>query len=231
MSLSANLTMSTVLLDFEIEIPTIRNLSDFRRWALSDDFPERGRIDYIAGRIEVDMSPEDFFTHGTLKTRIAAEISDRVEELDLGHTLIAETRISSVPGDVSAEPDVVVISHAAFDDGRVRLVPKASGEPDRFVEVEGAPDLIVEIVSDSSVTKDRRRLPDAYFAAGVSEFWLIDARGKNLQFQIHRRGPDAFIAAEVDEAGYQRSEVLDASYSLERDRHQRGHWIYRLRSK
>jgi Uma2 family endonuclease len=222
--------MATVLLDHEIEIPTIRNLADFRRWALSDDFPQRGRIDYIAGRIEVDMSPEDFFTHGTLKTRIASEIADRVEELDLGHTLIAETRISSVPGEVSAEPDVVVITHEALDDGRVRLIRKASGEPDRFVEVEGGPDLIVEIVSDSSVKKDTRRLPPAYFEAGVREFWLIDARGKELLFQIQRRGVTSFMSTERDAEGFQRSDVLDASYSLERDRHQRGHWVYRLRS-
>ena len=223
--------MATVLLDLEVEIPTIRDLADFRRWALSDDFPQRGRIDYIAGRIEVDMSPEDFFTHGTLKSEIAAEVKDRVDELDLGHTLIAETRISSVPGDVSAEPDVVVITHEAFDDGRVRLIPKASGEPDRFVEVEGGPDLVVEIVSDSSVTKDTRRLPVAYFGAGVREFWLIDARGKELQFQIHRRGESSFVSAKQDSDGYQRSDVLDAWYSLERDRHRRGHWIYRLHLK
>jgi Uma2 family endonuclease len=182
--------MSTVLLEHEIEIPTIRNLSEFRAWALSDSFPDHGRIDYIAGRIEVDMSPEDFFTHGTLKTRIATEIADRVEELDLGHTLIAETRISSIAGDLSAEPDVVVITHEAFDAGRVRLVPKATGEADRYVEVEGGPDLVVEIVSDSSVKKDTRRLPGAYFEAGIREFWLIDARRKDLLFQIlpTRRG-------------------------------------------
>ena len=223
--------MATVLLDQEIEIPAIRNLADFRRWALSGEFPERGRIDYIAGRIEVDMSPEDFFTHGTLKSHIAAEIVDRVQELDLGHTLIAETRISSVPGDVSAEPDVVVITHGAFDSGRASLVPKASGEPDRFVEVEGAPDLVVEIVSDSSVKKDTQRLPAAYFAAGVREYWLVDARGEQLLFQIQGRGPRAFVPVAADAAGFQRSEVLDAAYVLERSRHQRGHWIYRLRMK
>lgn len=223
--------MSTILLDHEIEIPTIRNLADFRRWALSEEFPERGRIDYIGGRIEVNMSPEDFFTHGTLKSEIAGEIKDRVEELDLGHTLIAETRISSVPGDVSAEPDVIVITHEAFDSGRVSLVPKASGEPDRYVEVEGGPDLVVEIVSDSSVKKDTQRLPGAYFDAGVREFWLIDARGKELFFQIRRRGASSFVAAEMDADGYHRSDVLDAWYSLERGRHQRGHWVYRLRLK
>jgi Uma2 family endonuclease len=223
--------MATVLLDQEIEIPTIRDLAEFRQWALSDVFPERGRIDYIDGRIEVDMSPEDFFTHGTLKTRVASEVADRVEELDLGHTLIGETRISSIPGNVSAEPDVVVISHAAFDDGRASLVAKATGEPDRFVEVEGAPDLIVEIISDSSVKKDTQRLPRAYFAAGVSEFWLIDARDEELVFVIHRRGESAFVPATVDDDGYQRSDVLDASYQLERGRHARGHWVYKLRMR
>ena len=177
------------------------------------------------------MSPEDFFTHGTLKSHIAAEIVDRVQELDLGHTLIAETRISSVPGDVSAEPDVVVITHDAFDSGRASLVPKASHEPDRFVEVEGAPDLVVEIVSDSSVKKDTQRLPAAYFAAGVREYWLVDARGETLLFQIQTRGPHSFVPAAADAAGYQRSEVLDAAYELQRSRHQRGHWVYRLRMK
>jgi hypothetical protein len=34
--------MATVLLDQEIEIPTIRDLAEFRRWALSDEFPQRG---------------------------------------------------------------------------------------------------------------------------------------------------------------------------------------------
>jgi hypothetical protein len=52
-----------------------------------------------------------------------------------------------------------------------------------------------------------------------------------LLFQIHRRGDAEFISAASDADGYQRSEVLDAWYWLERDRHQRGHWIYRLRIK
>lgn len=220
---------TTLLLDQDIEIPAIANLAEFRRWALSDDFPQRGRIDYVAGRIEVDMSPEDLFTHGTLKFEIAARIKDRVDELDLGHAFVAETRISSVAGDVSVEPDVVVMTYAAVDDGRVRFVPKASGEPDRYVEVEGGPDLIVEILSDSSEKKDLRRLPVAYFKAGVREFWLVDARGPELRFQIHKRGSDAFVPTDVDAAGAQHSDVLQERYTLERTRHARGHWIYRLR--
>ncbi len=223
--------MASVLFEEQVEIPLgIKNLADFRRWAFSDEFPQRGRIDYVAGRIEVDMSPEDFFTHGTLKTEVSGEIRIRVNDLDLGHMLIAETRISSVPADLSAEPDVIVITHEALDEGRVRLVPKASGEPDRYVEVEGAPDLIVEIVSDNSVQKDTQRLPEAYYQAGVREFWLIDARGKELLFRIHHRGSRSFDAVPVQADGFQRSDVLDLSYRLDRDRHKRGHWVYRLRS-
>jgi len=225
--------MATVLLEDreQIEIPTIHNLAEFRRWALSDDFPQRGRIDYIAGKIEVDMSPEDLFTHGTLKTAIASEINTRVQEIDLGHIFIAETRISDVPADLSAEPDVVVITYLAFDDGRVRLIPKASGKEERYVEVEGGPDLVVEIVSDSSVSKDTKRLPVAYFQAGVREYWLIDARGEELSFQLLRRGSTAFEPTPADTDGYCRSEVLDAHYRLDRSRHKRGHWVYQLRLK
>jgi Uma2 family endonuclease len=220
--------MSTVLLDQGIEIPTIGNLADFRRWALSDAFPQRGRIDYIGGRIEIDMSPEDLFTHGTLKLEMASVIKRRVDELDVGHTFVAETRVSSAAANLSAEPDVVVLTHQALDDGRVRLVPKASGEADRYVEIDGGPDLVVEIVSDSSQHKDTERLPKAYFDAGVREFWLVDARGPEMRFRIHQRGAESFHNVVADERGYIASAVLTARFRLERTRHPRGHWMYSL---
>jgi len=221
--------MATVLLEEQIEIPTIQNLAEFRRWALSDDFPQRGRIDYIAGKIEVDMSPEDLFTHGELKVEVSSEIKYRVKQLDLGHVYVDSARVSSLLGTLSAEPDVLVIAYSAIDEQRVSFVPKASGEKDRYVEIEGGPDLVVEIVSDSSVTKDTKRLPIAYYQAGVREYWLIDARGQEeLSFQLLRRGNTAFEPTPADADGYQRSEVLDADYRLDRSRHKRGHWVYQL---
>lgn len=221
--------MATVLFEDQFEIPFVADLAKFRRWVLSDEFPDRGRIDYIAGCIEVDMSPEDLFTHGTLKTEVASGIARRVNALDLGHTCISDTRLSSIPADLSAEPDIVVVSYQALDEERVRLIPKATGEEGRFVEVEGAAELIVEIVSDSSVTKDTERLPEAYFLAGVREYWLVDARGEQVFFQIHHRGTDGFAATPHDANGFQCSEVLDGDYRLDRHRHQRGHWVYGLK--
>jgi Uma2 family endonuclease len=174
------------------------------------------------------MSPEDLFTHGTLKLQVASKIEQRVAQLDLGYVFVGETRISNIVGDVSSEPDVVLLSHEALDEGRVTLVPKATGEEGRYVEVEGAVDLIVEIVSDSSVAKDTKRLPTAYYRAGVRELWLIDARGKRLKFQILRRGKQSFEPTPVDDGGFQPSEVLTCLVRLERERDRRGYWVYRL---
>lgn len=223
---------TTVLFEEQVEIPlNLRSLADFRRWATSDQFSERGRIDYVAGRIEVDMSPEDFFCHGTLKTEIVAVLHRRVKEGNLGHLVTDSTRVSSVEADLSAEPDIVFVSHATLNAGRARLVPKAGNEPGRYVELEGAPDLIVEIVSDHSVQKDTQRLPEAYFRAGVAEFWLADARGESLVFRIHVRGESGFEAVRPDSAGFQASAALGCSYQLEGRRDTQGNWRFDLIEK
>ncbi|MFH1266324.1 MAG: Uma2 family endonuclease [Planctomycetota bacterium] len=223
---------TTVVFEEQVEIPlNLGSLADFRRWAVSKDFPERGRIDYIAGRIEVDMSPEDFFCHGTLKTEIVRVLAGRVKQGNLGHLVTDRTRVSSVEADLSAEPDVVFLSHAALDTGCARLVPKAGGKPGRYVELEGAPDLIVEIVSDHSVTKDTRRLPEAYFKAGVPEFWLADARGEKLAFQIHRRGESGYQAVDTDSDGFQTSPIFGCSFRLDGRRDPKGSWTFDLREK
>jgi len=220
---------TSVIIEEQVEIPLdIRSLGDFRRWALSDRFPERGRIDFVAGKIEVDMSPEDIFCHGTLKVVIVAKLFQRIAGEDLGHLLTDRTRMSAPAADLSVEPDIVFISHASLDTGRVRLVPKSGGEPGRYVEVEGAADLIVEIVSDRSVVKDTRRLPAAYAKAGVREFWLVDARKEPLAFQIHHLLDEAYRPAQADAEGYQESSVLACRFRLEGARHARGHWQFNL---
>lgn len=226
--------MSTLCVSIEeqVEIPwTIRSLADFRAWALSDDFPEQGRIDYIDGRIEVDMSPEDVICHGTLKGEIHRVLANRVKAAGSGFLVTDSTRVSSPQGVVSSEPDVVYISEESRQSGRVRLVPKASGEAGRYVEVEGAPDLIVEVVSDSSVTKDTKRLPEGYARAGVPEFWLADARGESLVFQVHRLVESRYEPAETDADGYQRSAVFGCSFRLDGARDERGDWRFDLREK
>ncbi len=49
----------------EIRIPALPDLEAFRAWVQSEGFPARGRIDWIGGELDVDMTPEDVTTHGT----------------------------------------------------------------------------------------------------------------------------------------------------------------------
>ena len=74
---------TTISFQEQIEIPFFQSLGEFRDWATSDDCPEKVRIDYIAGRVEVDMSPEDLFTHGNLKTRMIRVLDTLVDDADL----------------------------------------------------------------------------------------------------------------------------------------------------
>ena len=110
---------TSIVFEGQIEVPlNMRSLADFRQWALSDDFPETGRIDFIAGRIEVDMAPEDFFSHGGVKTEFTYVLTHRVKQLRIGYLRIDRTRISSPEGDLSAEPDIALISHETLSSGR-----------------------------------------------------------------------------------------------------------------
>ena len=205
------------------------NLAAFRRWVLSDDAPDLGRIDFINGSVEIDdMAGEDFITHGRLKLELARAIANRVRQLDLGYVNTDSTRVSAPAADLSAEPDVIVVSYDALDAGRVRLVPKASGEAGRYREVEGPPDLVVEVLSDSTTRKDTQRLPAAYFAAGVAEFWLADGRGATATLTIHRRGPTGFEPVAVDADGFQTSDLLRQNVRLDQTRDRRGEWRYDL---
>jgi Putative restriction endonuclease len=87
---------------------------------------------------------------------------------------------------------MVFVSHAAFADGRVtQMAGKESG----LVELEGTPDVVVEVVSDSSEKKDNQTLFEAYYEAGILEYWLVDARGEEIEFHIYyKRGSKRYTA-------------------------------------
>lgn len=188
------------------------SLEAFRRWAVSDEFPERGRIDYLQGVIEVDMSPEKLESHGIPKAELLAYIHQAVKKLGTGRVFCDRTRISSPGSDLSCEPDVLFVSWQALESGRARPVADADGQD--FIEIEGAVDLAVEVVSKSSVGKDTRRLPPLYAKAGVPELWLVDARTLKRQstppprLQISHLVDGAYQPAAVDADGFQLSKVL-----------------------
>lgn len=210
--------------------PSAHDFAGFRRWSTSSWFPKKGRIDYLAGWIEVDMSPEDLFTHSAAKSEIAAELQMLITRADLGNVFIDRSRIASPLAQLSAEPDIVVVLWDTLDSERVRLVPKKR-KPERFVELEGGPDVVVEILSDESVGKDLRRLPPLYAAAGVPELWLTDACRKKLRFEILTLAGSEYQKVEADAEGWIRSPRLGRTFRLLRTERRPGIWSYRLESK
>jgi Uma2 family endonuclease len=215
--------------DRALRIPrTARRLEGFRAWALSDRFPQTGRVDYLGGEVDVDMSPEDLQTHGTLKAALAAELFLLIAKPQSGYVFVDRTRVTSAAGELSVEPDVVVTLFSSLDAGRVRQVPAAAPVPGRFVELEGAPDLVVEIVSDSSEVKDTERLPAQYARAGVPELWLLDARGSEVRFEIRHLESGTYHRIEADGGGWQRSALLQAPCRVTRQPAPHNGWLYAL---
>ena len=218
-----------VIIEESLRIPTeALTFEGFRHWAHSGEFPDTGRIDYLAGDVEVDMSPEDLHTHGIVKVAITVGLDALVTARELGEVFSDSTRITSPVAELSAEPDVVVVLWESLQAGRVRYLPAAGKKPDRFTEIEGAPDVVVEVVSDSSVRKDTKRLPPLYAQAGVPELWIVDTRGRDMRFDLKLLQDGEYVSRGPDAGGWLRSERLGALVRLSRRKTPISTWGYRL---
>lgn len=207
----------SVRIEDELYIPReMGNLASFRLWARSDEFPERGRLDFLQGTIEVDMTGEELQSHGALKSELHAYIHRVVSQGDLGQVFVDRARFTSKKAGLSSEPDVLFVSWESLESGRACYVAASDAQPDKLREIEGTVDLVVEVVSDSSAKKDTERLPILYALAGVPELWIVDGRGPELQFRILRLARGRYKEAVVDADGYQASKALTRRIRLRR---------------
>jgi len=210
-----------------LRIPaSARTLSGFREWAKSDELPEKLRVAFIDGEIYLDMSWEEIETHNSVKTEIIRVLSNLNVEFDQGKLCSDGVLVSNEEANVSNNPDGLFFLWESLDRGQVRLVPRKKKQG-QYVEIEGTPDWLMEILSDSSVKKDTDKLRKKYHQVGVKEYWLIDARGEELSFQILHWRKTGYVVAPSHE-GWQRSRVFRRSFRLERTRDKRGLCRYRL---
>ena len=87
------------------------------------------------------------------------------------------------------EPDLTVV----LNEHRDRITER------RLV---GAADLVVEVVSSDSVTRDWRDKLAEYAAAGIPEYWVVDARPGRARFSLYVLGEDGrYVASEADADG------------------------------
>lgn len=85
-------------------------------------------------------------------------------------------------------PDLVFLSQSQLD--------RYSSDRGRIV---GAPDLVVEIVSPASASRDRVAKFNAYREAGVPWYWLIDSQ--SLAVEEYRLMPEGYLAVARVAAG------------------------------
>jgi len=141
---------------------------------------------------------------------------------------IDSTRISCPEADLSSEPDILVLLVESLKAGRARLIQRSQTSDERYIEIEGAADIVVECVSDSSVVKDCQRLRKQYHRAGLGKYWLVDARGDEIDFQVLLRGSTDYEPSPVDTDGFMKSGILGRRIRLVRRSRAAGLVFYRL---
>lgn len=182
------------------------DLESFRRWGREDDFPEKAQISYLHDEVWVDLSREQIFTHTEVKGEINTVLRTMMKANRMGRYFAHGAYLSNVEADFSHKPDGTFVSFEAMRGGRVKI---ADGQD----ELVGSPDMVLEVVSTSTVKKDNQLLREAYFLAGIREYWLVDARKSPHKFEILRRGGSGFVA--VRKRGmWTPSEVFETSFQL-----------------
>ena len=127
-----------------------------------DDYllmPDDGnRHEIIDGEHVVNAAPN--LRHQRVAGRLFVELVHRIEGAALGEVLIAPVALALSTIDI-VEPDILVVL-------------KGSAARLQETRVEGPPDLVIEVLSPSTATRDRRRKLKLYEAASVPEYWIVD---------------------------------------------------------
>jgi Uma2 family endonuclease len=203
-----------------------RTHAGFRRWITSPRFPEQVSTTFVDGEIWLSMSPESLETHNKVLVEFMSALARHVRDRDLGEVYAERALFSNVPARVSTEPDFLFVSWGASESGRVTLRRRRQRRED-FIEIVGTPDMVLEVLSDSSLRKDRVRLKAAYESARIPEYWMVDARGDRISFEILTLDGDAYRpSAPADQP--QSSRVLGARFELRRARNRVGRFTYTL---
>lgn len=154
-----------------IEKPTTLKMSygEYLEWSHEDS-----RSEWVDGEVIIYMPAKR--VHQTLVQFLVQMLSLYSQLYRLGIVLEAPFEVK-LNAHLSREPDVLFVATKNL----ARLTE------DRMI---GAPDLVIEIVSRSSVRTDREQKFKEYEAAGVGEYWIIDPRPKKLRADFYHLGID-----------------------------------------
>jgi Uma2 family endonuclease len=163
-----------------------RELGPYRRPDY-EDLPGEPRCELIHGRFYLSPSPSPL--HQVVAFRLGRLLDD-VASASGGLLLLAPIDVVLAEHSV-VQPDVIYLSAA-----RRGIV----GE-----RIEGAPDLLVEVLSPGTARRDRDEKLALYAESGVREYWIVDPRELQVEFLINEGG--RFVVA-LPVGGEYRSRVL-----------------------
>jgi Uma2 family endonuclease len=193
-----------------IQIPAgFPDLESFCLWASSAEYPESGWYSYLQGKFWVDPSMERE-SHNQIKGEFAAVLGSLVKAARLGRYYHDRMGLSNTEADLGTEPDGMFVSFESFRSERVQRVNGGEEDP---LWLEGTPDMVLEVVSLTSVHKDREVLPELYWLAGIPEYWLVDPLGDKLQFDVLRHTTKGYVTTRK-QAGWVKSAVFGKAFRL-----------------
>ncbi|MBI5416587.1 Uma2 family endonuclease [Candidatus Poribacteria bacterium] len=132
---------------------------------------------------ELIMVPAPNIEHQEISWKIEFKFSKFIMEHKLGKVFDAPCDVV-LADDVVLQPDILFISK-----DRLNIIEKQA--------IKGAPDLIVEIVSDSSSFHDTIRKKSLYERFGVKEYWIVFPEEKAIEVLTLNNGVyKEFSAAE-----------------------------------
>ena len=127
--------------------------------------PDRKRYELIEGELFVAPAPNT--EHQRKTGGLFAELRRFVRQHDLGEVFIASYDVVFDASTV-LQPDVLFVAKAR------QSIVKADC-------IQGAPDLVVEVLSEPSRTIDRFVKRDRYAEFGVPEYWLVDPSAPRVE--------------------------------------------------
>jgi Uma2 family endonuclease len=195
----------------DVDVPDwVVDLKSFRKWIHSGVLPEKFPVHFINGRVWVDKHVEEVFSHNRVKQSLNEALGSFIRQNKLGIYYPDGMLVSNDDAGLAVEPDAMFVSAVQFREKRIAF---RAGKKAEATEMVGSPDLVVEVVSPSSVKKDTVALMKGYHAAKVPEYWLIDGRGDRVRFDIHVWAEGVYVLIEPA-TGWRRSRVLDREFRL-----------------
>ncbi len=131
------------------------------------------------------MYPPAGYPHGTMGSRVHRWLWAFVDPRQLGEVFDSSQGFELPSGD-TVEPDACLVS-------RERWATAPKPEEGKFLKV--VPELVVEIASQATASRDRGEKKAIYERNGVREYWILDWR--TLEVTVFHLGGGRFDAGTV----------------------------------